>query len=182
MPSNAAATLDLVPIRRAQRAAHCSLHKRMSASREAQRAVAVARGQAAQALAEQQRAEGAVAAAQQEHDRALAACALAGRCPAGGGVAVRTDGNEVMALVRYCERTAQQVSERHAALNSAQELVAQAMAQVQMCARAWAKAEQRVTMVREQIRNWGSREQLAIEMHADLALEDEPPRKAHAMG
>jgi hypothetical protein len=173
MSSGGAATLDLVPIRAAQHAARCALRKREREGRDARRLVAAARGVAAQMQAAQAQAAQLLDVAQQAHRRSVAACNSVGQTsitppPAGG--------NDLMTLVRYCERAALAVKKCHVDLQSAEQATAQAHAHVDSCMRAWSRLEQRATQVRAQLGDWVVREQVAIEMHGDLALEDEPHR------
>ncbi len=177
MSSTGAATLDLVPIRSAQHAARCALRKREREGREARRAVAVARGVAAQMQAAQAQAAMVLEVAQQEHRRAVAACNSVGQAAAAATITTpQTAGGDLMSLVRYCERMALAVTTRHVELQEAKNATAQAQAQVETCSRAWSRLEQRASQVREQLGAWVKREQIAIEMHGDLALEDEPHR------
>jgi hypothetical protein len=175
MSSTGAATLDLVPIRSAQHAARCALRKREREGREARRAVVAARGVAAQMLAVQAQAAQALDGARQEHRRAVAACNSVGQAST---AAPPAGGSDLMALVRYGERMAIAVKTRHAELQTAEQATAQAQAQVDSCSRTWSRLEQRASQVREQLGAWVVREQVAIEMHSDLALEDEPHRPA----
>ena len=173
MSSSGAATLDLVPIRSAQHAARCALRKREREGREARRAVVAARGVAAQMLAAQAQAAQVLKVAQQEHRRSVAACNSVGQPSTATPLA---GGSDLMALVRYCERVAFAVKTRHAELQDAEHAVAQAHAHVDTCSRTWSRLEQRASQVREQLGAWVVREQVAIEMHGDQALEDEPHR------
>jgi hypothetical protein len=173
MSSNGAATLDLVPIRSAQNAARCALRKREREGREARRAVVAARGVVAQRLAAQALAAQVLDAARHEHQRAVAACNSVGQAAA---AAPLHGGRDLMTLVRYCERADLAVKTRHAELRSAEDATAQAQSHVDTCTRAWSRLEQRASQVRAQLGTWVVREQVAIEMHGDLALEDEPHR------
>ena len=175
MSSTGAATLDLVPIRSAQHAARCALRKREREGREARRAVVAARGVAAQMQAAQAQAAQVLAVAQQAHQRAVVACNSVGQPSA---AAQQAGGSDLMALVRYCQHAAFAVKARHTELQSAEQATAQAHAHVDTCSRAWSRLEQRASQVRDQLGTWVVREQVAIEMHGDLALEDEPHRPA----
>lgn len=174
MSSTGAATLDLVPIRNAQHAARCALRKREREGRGARRAVVAARSVAAQMQAAQAQAAQVLDGAQQEHRRAVAACNGAGQSST---TAPQASGGDLMALVRYCERAASVVKTRHTELQDAERATADAQAHVDSCSRAWSRLEQRASQVREQLGAWVVREQVAIEMHGDLALEDEPHRQ-----
>jgi hypothetical protein len=173
MSSTGAATLDLVPIRSAQHAARCALRKREREGREARRAVVAARGVAAQMQAAQAQAAQVLDAARQEHRRAVAACNSVGQTSTATPL---SGGGDLMALVRYCERAALSVEKRGAELQEAEHATAEAHAHVESCSSAWSRLEQRASQVREQLAAWVVREQVAIEMHGDLALEDEPHR------
>ena len=176
MSSTGAATLDLVPMRSAQHAARCALRKREREGREARRAAVAARGVAAQMQAAQAQAAQVLDRARHEHRCAVTACNSVGQAPA----AARSSagGSDLMALVRYCERAAFAVNARQADLQAAARATAKAQAQVEACSRTWSRFEQRASQVREQLGAWVVREQVAIEMHGDLALEDEPHRPA----
>jgi hypothetical protein len=182
MSSTGAATLDLVPIRSAQHAARCALRKREREGREARRAVVAARSVVAQKLVARAQAAQVLDAAQQAHRRAVADCNNVGRPSATDDTTTpaattsRAGSNDLMTLVRYCERAAVAVETRRTELQDAEEATAQARAHVESCSRAWSRLEQRASQVRDQLGVWIVREQVAIEMHGDLALEDEPHR------
>jgi hypothetical protein len=167
---SAGATLDIAAIRRAQRANALSVLKRERESREARQALSVARAEEVRAREACDEANATAQAAQRDHARAVAACHSAVQ----DGVAMAR--GELLLRFKYCERLARVVVERLSAVDSAAQDLREQQAQVKDKAQAYARAEQRLAQAREQTASWRQREQLAIELHADLALEDEPRR------
>lgn len=159
-----AGSLDLAAIARAARAAACAVLKRERLSREARERLADARRRQAQAEQQAEVATQALAEAQSAYRAAIAASVQARSAP----------GREILACVRHCERSAQAVGARNQVLAQAQAAVRQAQAETANCSQAWARAEHRLSQAREQVQAWKSRRLLAVDMHADLALEDEP--------
>jgi phage-related minor tail protein len=170
----ATATLDFTVIRQGQRVARFSLRKRERESRDAGQALAAARKEVAQALARQERAQAAVLQARQDYWDAVDVCVAS--APVAG--AARPGGNELMARVGYCESTAVVVTQRQHDLQRATAACQQAQAAADQRAAEFARTQRREEQAREQLSTWRSREHLAVEMHGDLAMEDEPPRRA----
>lgn len=162
---DAGSTIDLGAIRDAQRAAALALRKREQAAREARVACAAAKSAAAAAAQQQRGASDALVQAEQAHRQAVAACA---------GV---KDGHVLFARVRWCELAAQDILARHQQLAHAREEVARAEAKVHALAAEAMRAEQRQQQSAANVQDLCLREQLVIEIHADMALEDEPPRQ-----
>jgi hypothetical protein len=167
---DAAATLDLAAIHRAQRANDVAALKREREAREARQALTAAREQEAQARQARDEADEAVHAAQRDHAHAVMACHSTGADNASMAP------GELLLRFRFCERMARTVSERLTDVQSAAQALQEQQAQMQERARAFARAEQRLAQAREHTEEWRQREQLALELHADLALEDEPRR------
>jgi predicted esterase len=151
---DAAATLDLAAIHRAQRANDVAALKREREAREARQALTAAREQEAQARH----------AAQRDHAHAVMACHSTGADNASMAP------GELLLRFRFCERMARTVSERLTDVQSAAQALQEQQAQMQERARAFARAEQRLAQAREHTEEWRQREQLALE------LEDEPRR------
>jgi hypothetical protein len=170
----ATAMLDFTVIRQGQRVARLSLRKRERESRDAAQALAAARKELAQARARQQRAQAAVLQARQDYWDAVDACVA----PAPVAGAACPGGNELMALVGYCDSTAAVVTQREHDVARAATACQQAQAAADRCAAAFARAQRREEQAREQLSTWRAREHLAVEMHGDLAMEDEPRRAA----
>jgi hypothetical protein len=163
----AAGPLDLAHLGRARRAAHCSVLKRERLSREARERLQAARRQAAQAQAACDAANQALADAHGAYRAAVQAS-----LQAGSGSSIR--GREILVHVRHCERAAQLIVTRQEELAQVQARLSEAEAQVATCQAEWTRAEHRLDQSRRQVDEWQARQRLAIDMHADLALEDEP--------
>jgi hypothetical protein len=151
--------LDIAAIRRGQAVARIAALKRERQVREAAKAAAAARADAADAA--QGAAEGLLRSA-------VAACS--GTTFAGASA--------LLARVGCCERGANAVAQARNA--SAETQRAWVHAQTLAAARAseLVRARARLERSREHLDAWRSREQLAVEVHAELAFEDEPTRSA----
>jgi hypothetical protein len=162
--------LDLVAIRRTQRANDVSILKRERESRDARQALTAARAAEAEARRASEGADAALYAARREHLSAVAAChgVDAGDASMAPGA--------LLLRFRYCECAAHAVTERLADREHALQAWHHAQTQVEERSREFTRAEQRLEQARKQREQWRQRERQAIELHADLALEDEPRR------
>jgi hypothetical protein len=158
-------TLDLHAIHDAQRACGVAWRKRGRALRDAQALLATARAAWAEAGRQVHAAGMALEQAHRARHQAVAACAGA------------RHGGDMAARLSWCEHSAAVVAGCHAALARAHAAVAQAQAQLEARSRETLRAERLLQQAAETVEQWRSREQLAIETHADLALEDEPQRR-----
>lgn len=160
--------LDIAAIRRGQAVARIAALKRERQVREAAKAAAAARAEAAQRSAARRAADAAQGAAEGLLRSAVAACS--GTTFAGASA--------LLARVGCCERGANAVAQARNA--SAETQRAWVHAQTLAAARAseLVRARARLERSREHLDAWRSREQLAVEVHAELAFEDEPTRSA----
>lgn len=155
-------TLDLPAIRVAQRALGVSCRKHERAVRDARAALAAARDAVSEALRRARAAMDAVEQAEHAYRVAVSACATV------------TDGHAMAARVRWCEHSARAIVERVADVQRAQAAVASARHVADQRSRDLLRAERRLDEAGRTLSRWRQREQLAIETHADLALEDDP--------
>ncbi len=163
-----ASPLDLTAIRQGQTAARHARHKRERLAREAREAVAAARAREDQARGLLAQVCATLSQARRAYRDAVERCSPAS-C---------SGGHEMVARVRLCDLAAGRVAEQQIAEAEARQALARASAEAERLAQEAARAQRRVERADEQVQAWRQREQSAREMHADLALEDDPPRVA----
>jgi hypothetical protein len=137
--------------------------------RETRELLRDARAQEALARQASEGARTAVVSARQAHAQAVAACGQP-------GFAGFTGGHSVQALVGYCESAARALETRRAQAQQAARDLADHEQRVADLSLALQRAQHRLEQVNEQDASWARRKGLAVEVHADLALEDEPRR------